>query len=274
MKIYFIGYKAGLLEALPELKEVILKKKLNIELICSSKNLESIQDATLTLCKKRYMLRKQFLEKLKKIHKAEQIYSLILYEFNFAVAAGYKKYDVWTEILNKNILNKCMNNLNLLQKKKYYDIYHNKIRGITRFTYPETIRARENLLDKNILKTKKEIVNKVDDKLGNLIVSSKTFAKKHEKNNYDLVINVSGPLNVEKIKNEIALVKSLKMQGAKVKSGGFVVDGNFQLKGIKNVYTVGILARGFNPERKTILKAILENSAIAGQSIAKTLLYI
>lgn len=117
-------------------------------------------------------------------------------------------------------------------------------------------------------------MNKVDDKLGKLIVSSKNFKKKHEKNNYDLVINVSGPLNVEKIKNEMVLVKSLKALGAKVKSGGFIVDSKFQLKGIKNVYTVGILARGFNPERKTILKAILENSAVAGQSIAKTLLYI
>ena len=274
LKIYFIGYKAGLLESLPELKEVISKKRFNVELICSSKNLESIQDAKLTLDKKKYILSKKCWHEIKKIKKAKQIYSLILNEFNFAITLGYKKYDAWTEILKKNILNKCINNLNLIQKKKYNDIYHNKIRVITRFTYPETIKARENLLGQNILKTKKEVVSKVDYSSGKLTVLSKSLEKKNKKSSYDLVINVSGPLNVEKIKNEIALVKSLKTQGAKVKSGGFVVDSNFQLIGIKNVYTVGILARGFNPERKTILKAILENSTIAGQSIAKTLLCI
>jgi len=50
-----------------------------------------------------------------------------------------------------------------------------------------------------------------------------------------------------------------------------VVDNKFQVKGVKNVYTPGVLARGFNPERKTIIKAILENSHKTGQSIAKTL---
>ena len=46
----------------------------------------------------------------------------------------------------------------------------------------------------------------------------------------------------------------------------------FKISGIKNIYTPGILARGFNPERKTIIKAILENSQKAGESIAKTLI--
>ena len=43
--VYFIGYKAGLLESLPELLQTIIKKKINIQIICSSKNLESIQEA-------------------------------------------------------------------------------------------------------------------------------------------------------------------------------------------------------------------------------------
>ena len=55
-------------------------------------------------------------------------------------------------------------------------------------------------------------------------------------------------------------------------SGGFVVNNYFKISGIKNIYTPGILARGFNPERKTIIKAILENSQKAGESIAKTLI--
>ena len=49
IKIYFIGYKAGLLEALPELSALIIKKKLNIKIICSSKKLTSIQIAQLRI---------------------------------------------------------------------------------------------------------------------------------------------------------------------------------------------------------------------------------
>ena len=49
---------------------------------------------------------------------------------------------------------------------------------------------------------------------------------------------------------------------------------NFEIMGIKNAYVPGILARGFNPDRKTIINAILENSHKIGQSIAKTVLYI
>ena len=107
-----------------------------------------------------------------------------------------------------------------------------------------------------------------------LLVSSKNKNNKQEKNFYDLVVNVSGPLKIEKISNEMPLVKSIKNQGAKTQSGGFVVDNNFKILGTKNIYTTGILARGFNPERKTIIKAILENSQKCGQAIAKSLLYV
>ena len=88
----------------------------------------------------------------------------------------------------------------------------------------------------------------------------------------DIVINVSGPLNVETMKNEIPLVKSLKHLSAKTRSGGFVVDNDFKISGLNNIYIPGVLARGFNPERKTIIKAILKNSNKVGQSVAKTLI--
>ena len=57
-------------------------------------------------------------------------------------------------------------------------------------------------------------------------------------------------------------------------SGGFVVSDSFELTNIRNIYLPGYLANGFNPERKTIIKAILENSNIAGKDIAKRVLSV
>ena len=158
-----------------------------------------------------------------------------------------------------------------MKKKKYFDVFFNKLRNITRFTYPETIIARERLLNSNILKTKKETVQKIDSLKGKLIVLTKNEKRKINKYKCDIVVNVSGPLNVQTLKNEIPLIQNLKKKGSKILSGGFVVNEFFKINQTKNIFTPGILARGFNPERKTIIKAILENSRKAGESIAKIL---
>ena len=272
IRVYFIGYKAGLLESLPELKKIILKKKIKIEIICSSKDLESIQEAKLSLNKKSYKLQVFKKKKLFNIRTAKKLYLSIMKEFELSNSLGYKKYDAWTQILNNKILDKCIKNFSYREKKQYYDFFYNKVRNVTRFTYPETIIAREKLLKMKILKTKKEIVKKVDNLKGQLIVETKSNNNKINKYICDMVINVSGPLNVGTLKNEIPLINDLRKNGAKILSGGFVVNNYFKISGIKNIYTPGILARGFNPERKTIIKAILENSQKAGESIAKTLI--
>ncbi len=272
IRIYFIGYKAGLLESLPELKKIILKKKIKIEIICSSKDLTSIQKAKLSLNKKSYKLQIFKKKKLFRIGTAKKLYLSIIKEFELSCSLGYKKYDAWTQILNNKILDKCIKNFSFREKKQYYDSFYNRVRNITRFTYPETIIAREKLLKMKILKTKKEIVKKVDNLKGQLIVETKSNNNKINKYICDLVINVSGPLNAGTLKNEIPLINDLRKNGAKILSGGFVVNNYFKISGIKNIYTPGILARGFNPERKTIIKAILENSQKAGESIAKTLI--
>jgi hypothetical protein len=272
IRVYFIGYKAGLLESLPELKKIILKKKIKIEIICSSKDLESIQKAKLSLNKKSYKLQVFKKKKLFNIRTAKKLYLSIMKEFELSYSLGYKKYDAWTQILNNKILDKCIKNFSYREKKQYNDFFYNKVRNATRFTYPETIIAREKLLKMKILKTKKEIVKKVDNLKGQLIVETKSNNNKINKYICDLVINVSGPLNVGTLKNEIPLINDLRKNGAKILSGGFVVNNYFKISGIKNIYTPGILARGFNPERKTIIKAILENSQKAGKSIAKTLI--
>ena len=265
--IYFIGYKAGLLEALPELKKVIEKKKLNLQLVCSSKNLKSIEKAELS--GKKFVLRELNNKNLKRITKAKLLYRSIIKEFDNSREYNFFKYDAWTEILKSNVLEKCISKFNDKQKNLYDKIYHSKIRNITRFTYPETIIARELLAKKNTLLINKEKVKKVSLYNKKLIVSTINENNKVKKYICDIVVNVSGPLNVKSIKNEILIVKYLKSEGAKVGSSGFLVDKTFQIRGIKNVYTSGILASNFNPHRKTIFNAILKNSKIMGKNIAK-----
>ncbi len=271
IKIYFIGYKAGLLESLPELERVIKRKKIKTEIICSSRDLASIQEAKLSLNKKKYIPQILKKNKLSNINTAKKLYVSIVDEFESSVSFGYKKYDAWTYILEQKILDKCINQFNSFEKKKYFDVFFNKLRNITRFTYPETIIARERLLNSNILKTKKETVQKIDSLKGKLIVLTKNEKRKINKYKCDIVVNVSGPLNVQTLKNEIPLIQNLKKKGSKILSGGFVVNEFFKINQTKNIFTPGILARGFNPERKTIIKAILENSRKAGESIAKIL---
>ena len=242
-------------------------------MICSSKDLESIQKAELTINKKNYIFLLLKNNYLKKITTAKRLYLSILKEFNLAASLGYKKYDAWTLILKKKILNKCIKKFNINEKKYYDDIYHTKLRSITRFTYPETIAAKEKLIKMKILRTEKETVNKVDVLNKKLIVNATNKNNQLKKHLCDLVINVSGPLNPKTIKNEMPLVKSLKKNGVKTSiSGGFLVNKDFKIISKKNIYIPGILSRGFNPERKTIIKAILENTNKSGKSIAKALL--
>ena len=264
IKVYFIGFKAGLLESLPELLQVIFKKKLNIKIFCSSKNLQSIQSAKLS--GKKYSLKFFSKNKINNINKAENLFLSVIKEFNYAKKNGFKKYDAWTEILKKNVLFLCIKNFNNYEKSKYDNIYHNKLRNITRFTYPETIIARNILIRSNILIAQKEEIISV-------ILKNKKLNVISNKKNYkcDIVINVSGPLSVSTLSKEVPLISSLKINGAKYNSSGFMVNKNFEIKELKNIYTPGILARAFNPQRKTIIQAILKNSNKVGKNIAKNI---
>tara|TARA_Y100000816_G_scaffold223741_1_gene168682 strand:- start:979 stop:1368 length:390 start_codon:yes stop_codon:yes gene_type:complete len=125
------------------------------------------------------------------------------------------------------------------------------------------------MIKKDILSAKKEIVKKIETKKNKLIVISKSKKNFFKKYNCDIVVNVSGPLNAKSIKSEIPLVKGLKKIGARTISGNFLVNNYFEMQGFKNVFIPGILARGFNPERKTIISAILKNSNIVANYMFK-----
>ena len=266
--IYFIGYKAGLLESLPELRSVIINNKIKMLIICSSNKLKSIQKAKLSINKKKYQLLVLTNKNIKKIDTSIKLYSAILKEFEIAKTKGYKKYDAWTIILKNRIINKCLKKFDNAEKIKYFNTYHHKIRNITRFTYSKTIEAREKLSSSGILITKKETVKKVDFKNRKLIVLAKNTRGSYKKYNCDIVVNVSGPLNVAKISNEISLISSIKKMGANFSDVGFFVDKNFQINGLNKIYSPSVISRGFNPGRETIINAILKNSKTIGKNIA------
>jgi len=222
--------------------------------------------------KKKYNLDFFSNKNIKKINTAKKLYQNINKELELSNTSRHNKYDIWTEILNKNIISHCLKNLSKKEKTKYDNHYHSKIRNTTRFTYPETILAREELVKKKYLISNREKVNKVDLVRNRLVVYSVNQFNKKKNYNCDLVVNVSGPMNVKKIKNEVPLLNSLKKRGAQNTSNGFVVNKNFEIMGFKNTFTPGTIAVGFNPERKTIIDAILKNSSIVGKNIYKNII--
>tara|TARA_B100001123_G_C15344700_1_gene1036460 strand:+ start:1754 stop:3403 length:1650 start_codon:yes stop_codon:yes gene_type:complete len=272
--IYFIGYKAGLLEPLSELKYIVKRFKISAEMICSSPNLLGIQKAQWSLKNKLFRLNMFKSKNLKKIKTGKKLFLYLLKEFQLAEKNGYNKYDAWTSILNKKILNRCIKNFSKSEKNLYKNNIFHKIRSITRFTYPATIEARDDLISSGILKARKENVQRVDLSKNGLFVYVKNFYNKKKKYLCDFVINVSGPLSAKNLRNEWPIINSIKKNNGKVISGGFAVKDSFELTNNRNIYLPGYLANGFNPERKTIIKAILENSNIAGKDIAKKVLSV
>ena len=154
----------------------------------------------------------------------------------------------------KNILIKSLSRLNDHEKKKYNLFIFPKIRNITRFTFSETVSAKENL-EKN---------NKIDLFKGKAIsvkkfknaIYIKTDKKKYLKS--DIVINVSGPVNLDEINEESNFMKSVKNNTNKIDKRGFITDKKFMLT--DQIFIPGVLAYNFNPSRQTIIKAITNNS--------------
>ncbi len=269
--IYFIGYKAGLLEAMTELKYLIIEKGYNIKLISSSKNLKTIEKAELIKGKSNYKLYFFRKNKIKNLNTSGKLYKALVNEFNFAKTNGYGKYDAWTQILTKKIISKCFKYFSSREINKYNSFTHTKIRNLTRFTYPETIKSKDLLINKKILILKKEKVANVCKYKNKILINAISKTKKI-KRLCDFVINVSGPLSINNVNNEIPIINNLKFIGGIAKTNGFLVDKNFQMTNVENLFLCGTLAQGFNPERKTIIEAVLSNSKISANKIYKLLI--
>lgn len=85
----------------------------------------------------------------------------------------------------------------------------------------------------------------------------------------DIVVNVSGPVNLDDLNMESSFIKSIKKNINKFDKRGFITDKNFMLT--NQIYTPGILAYNFNPSRQTIIKAITNNAQQTINTILKTI---
>ena len=149
--ITFIGNKAGLLETTLQLKRLIFTENIDMTINVISKKFSTLNKASFSDNFKTYKLKIFTKNKIKKIKNANDILFLLKKEFSIGISNKFNKYDIWTTILKKNILNSSISKLNLLEKKKYNLLIFPKIRNITRFTFPGTVLA------KNFLERKKKI---------------------------------------------------------------------------------------------------------------------
>tara|TARA_B100001248_G_C27378552_1_gene455667 strand:- start:237 stop:1781 length:1545 start_codon:yes stop_codon:yes gene_type:complete len=261
--ITFIGNKAGLLETMLHLKYLIFEKNFNIHINVISKKSATLNKAIFSHNSKPYVCKIFTKSRINKIKYALEILNNLKKEFKEAKLQKYNKYDVWTKILHDNILKESIKKLSEKEKKKYNLAIFPKIRNLTRFTYPEPIIAKEYLEKykkikifigkaEKIKKYKKYILVKIDNK---------------KKIKSDIVVNVSGPVNLDDLHEESPLIKSIKANSNKFDKRGFLTDKNFMLT--NQIYAPGMIAYNFNPSRQTIIKAITNNSRRVIKAILK-----
>ena len=254
INLIFIGNKAGLLETMQEIEKLIKKNKINIKIICISKNTQTLQKAERSkkfdFFKFKYLIKKN----IDKIKDAEYILQLLKSEFKYAKLNGFNKYDVWTNVLKNKIMSTCYNRLSEKEKKNYNFSIFPLIRKMTRYTYPDTVSAKNRLERANKIKFIKDRVIKIIKNKNGIILE--TQSNKSIKG--EIVINVSGPVSIVDNKNEIKFISSLRKITKKFNNRGFSPNSNFMLE--KDLYLPGTLSNNFNPGRETIIKAITKNA--------------
>ena len=157
----------------------------------------------------------------------------------------------------------CYNRLSQKEKKFYNQIVFPFIRSKTRYTYPETISAKNRLLRSKKIKFLKDKVILIIKNRDNILL--KTITNKLIKS--DIVVNVSGPVNIVENKDEIKIVSALKKITNKFNQTGFTPNNNFMLE--NGLYIPGTISNNFNPGRQTIIKAITNNTHKITQNIFK-----
>ena len=266
VSIHFLGAKAGFLESLPEL--YFYSKKNDIEIISTSNNAETLNSADISKNNAKYKLNFLSKKNCKKIKNPKDLYKRILQEFRYAENNGYNKYDPWTIILREKILTKIIKNFDEKNKEIYNNEYFQLIRGKTRFTFPLTVKYKNLLEKKGTIKMIKSSIKNISKKNGKFIVNTTNNKKIHS----DILVCVFGPQNIIDLKSNNSFFKSLSKLEIKFLNTGIKVNKYFQTIGQKNIYMIGFHVNGYNPDRKTIIKAIVENSKIAFKSLKNNII--
>ena len=254
INVIFIGNKAGLLETMQEIEKIIKSSKINIKITCISKNTQTLQKAERSKKFDFFQFKYLIKNNINKIKNAEDILQLLKSEFKYAKLNGFNKYDVWTNVLKNKIMSICYNRLSEKEKKNYNFSTFPLIRNMTRYTYPDTVSAKNRLERANKIKFIKDRVIKIIKNKNDLILE--TQSGKSIKG--EIVINVSGPVSIVDNKNEIKFISSLRTITKKFNKRGFSPNNNFMLE--KDLYLPGTLSNNFNPGRETIIRAITKNA--------------
>ncbi len=263
--IIFIGNKAGLLETMQEF-ENLGKKKLNkISIISISSSSLTLEKAQLSKKFKSYNFNCLTSKNIKTIKKAKEILFFIKSEFDNGKKKGFNKYDVWTHILQKKVIEKCFKRLNSKEKKIYNNEIFSQLRNITRYTYPETVDSKIRLEKSSVLKSLKDKVIGLNNKQNNIIVKTSNSGNLIA----DLVVNVSGPVSLFSKNKEVPYLNSLKKICKNYNERGFISDEFNQINNA--LYAPGTLSSNFNPERKTIIGSIVENCKVTANHLIKSL---
>lgn len=263
IKIVFIGNKAGLLEAIPKLENIVNESSHQFKIISVAKSSLTLEKAEKSKKFNFYKFKFFNIRNINNLNNSQQILQLLFKEFNYAKKNGFNKYDVWTLILKKNIISKCYNKLSFKEKVKYNDKIFPLIRNLTRYTYPETIYSKERLQKRKVLKFIKDKVVNIKKNKKDILLTT----EKNRKISSDILINVSGPVDLNSMVREVPFIQSLKKICKSYNHRGFYADKNFRIE--QNIYAPGTLSSNFNPNRLTIIRAVTENSKKAIKHIVK-----
>ena len=262
--IHILGSKAGFLESLTELSSSYRFLKKKIKIICSSTDSTTLNPAVFS--GKTLKLKYFTSFKINKILKAQEIYILIKKELSRS-KNNKIRYNLWTQILKNKLLNKALIKLDKNELDIYNLYFFQKIRSLTRFTYPEAVYAMRKLKKMGILKIKKEKVVKIKLIKKNLYTTCAKLDKKNYTRKSDIVVNVMGPTKFNHLVKNNSFLKSIVDTGAEFNNSGFICDNNFETKNLKGFFIINSLASGFNKERKTILNATIKNAQISAREI-------
>ena len=134
-----------------EIENLTKLKTINIRIICVSKDTLTLQKAERSKKYDNYKFKYLTKKNIKKIKTGNHILNLITKEFRYAQLNGFNKYDVWTKTLKNRIMNICYQQLKVKEKRNYDLKIFPKIRNMTRYTYPETVNAKNRLQKNNII---------------------------------------------------------------------------------------------------------------------------